>query len=634
MSFAKNRQQVAWALVWATISLGTFLTRDVHGWQESPPAILESQTNNPPAALKLGTPGDDQDQDDSQDDSKHISSRSQPGVRASSFQGVTPGETKTTQLIKLLGEPKSRQAQDAEEILTYQVGPFPNVEMIVANDVVASIVIFLDKPAAPEAVSKELMLDTFEAVLIRSESGSTLGQIYPERGVMFSFDPDSAERMVGQLVLEPITAEPFLMRVRQDRNHQYEKNLADLTHAHQYSPNTAEIYWLKAQILEAMGNHRRALSAVEKAIGLAPGDSRLLTTRAKIHFELDDCQAAIADAETMIADESTPPEYKARAYCLLADFMANGPDQKYNEALKIHQEALQMGVQLATTDRTEVRRYAKRVLVDAYFGVANDIARGKWQDKQETMLKWLKGASEIAYGMLEFDEGESALRLEIIHKTLLAYAGLKINADAKKAVGQMLDELDQVVKKSTDSGYQDELRWIAIETFYEAIEISRARRDNEQVLQFANQADKLIDQLDRERESSPHSNYMLGKIYFYAGLAESVAHQNHQKAVRYFEKAMPYFSADLPARNVAERGLHGERFVSMAVSYWQANARDEAVNLTQRGLEMMVRAQRESRLDEAALAVPYGNLATMYEALEKPDQARRMAARAEELESR
>jgi len=599
MRFTMNRQNMAWTIVLGTVFLSTLVARDVEAWQSSAPAILKLQSDNAPVIRKLRPIVDGQDKDDAKA-SQGETRQELPEVRASSFQGVTPGETTTAELLRALGEPKSRQGQNGEEVFTYQVGPFPKVEVIISDDTIASIFIFLEKLAPPKEVAKELKLDTFEAVLIRSESGAVMGQIYPERGVMFSFDPDAQERMVGQLVLEQITAEPFLMRVRQDHDHQYEKNLTDLVYAHQYAPNSAEIHWLKAQILQATGSYRRALTAVDKAIGLEPQDSRLLTTRAKIHFELDDHKAAIADAEAVIANKMAPAEYKARAYCLLADFMANGPDHKYNEALLLHQEALQMGVQLATTDRTEVRRYAKRVLVDAYFGVANDIARGKWQNKQDTMLKWLKGASEIAYGMLEHDEGESALRLQIIHRTLLAYAGLKINADAKKAVGQLLDELDQVVRTSADAGYQDELRWIAIETLYEAIEITRTRGDNKQVVEFAAEAEKLINQMDRRRERTPHSDYLIGKIYFYAGLAESIGQKHHQKAVQNYEKSLPYFSVDLPVRNVSEHGLHGERFVSMGVSYWQANAQDEAVNLTERGLEIMIAAERVGRLKEGS----------------------------------
>ncbi len=633
MRFTMNHQYMAWIIVLGTVFLSTVVAKNVEAWQASAPGILNAPSNDAPVTRRRLPSGDDQDEEASSA-SQGETPQQPPKVRASSFQGVTPGETTTAKLIETLGEPQSRQEKDGEEVFTYKVGPFPRVQVIVSDGAIASIVIYLEKLAPPEDVAQELKLDTFEAVLIHSDSGIVMGQIYPERGVMFSFDSDSEERMVGQLVLEQITSEPFLMRVRQDRNHQYKNNLRDLAYAHQYAPDSAEIYWLEAQILESIGSYRRALSAVDKAVGLEPQDSRLLTTRAKIHFELDDLEAAVADAEAVIADKVSQPEYKARAYCLLADFMANGPDHKYNEALRIHQEALQMGVQLATTDRTEVRRYAKRVLIDAYFGVANDIARGKWQNKQDTMLKWLKGASEIAYGMLEFDGGETDLRLQIIHKTLIAYAGLKINADADKAVTQLLKELDHVVGTSPDIGYQNELRWITIETLYEAIEISRTRGDNKQVIRFANEAEKLINQLDRQRERTPHSDHLIGKIYFYAGLAESIGHQNHQKAVQYYEKSLPYFSVDLPARNTAEHGLHGERFVSMGVSYWQTRAQDEAVNLTERGLEIMLAAERAGRLEEAALAVPYGNLATMYEALKDSDRASRYAARAAAIESR
>ncbi len=633
MRVALNLREIVVIVSSSIVILNTLVPNDLLAWQTTPPAVLQERSADEPAIRRLGA--DDPGRASSVSlASAEKSTEKKVAIRASSFQGLTPGETTTAQLLEKLGEPNSRETRDAEEVFTFQVGPFPKVEAMIADDAITSIIIYLDKTAPPKDIAKELKLDSFEAVVIRSESGTALGQVYPERGVVFSFDPDATERMVGQLILEQISAEPFLMRVRQDTQHRYERNLADLTHAQRYAPNTAELHWLKARMLEGKGSYRRALSAVEKAIDLAPEDSRLLTTRAAIHFELDDHDSAIADAETVIADDDVPPEYKARAYCQLADFMANGPDHEYNEALEVHQQALQMGVQLATTDRTEVRRYAKRVLVDAYFGVANDIARGHWQDKQNTMLKWLKGASEIAYGMLEYDEGESALRLQIIHRTLQAYAGLKANSDAKKAVNQLLDELEQAARKSPDDGFLGQLRWIAVETLYEAIEISRARGDHEQVLEFVQHADRLIEELDGQRERTPHSNYLVGKIYFFAGLAESVAHQNHQRAVRYYEKSLPYFSVELPTRNHAERGLHGERFVSMGVSYWQADAQDEAVNLTQRGLEMMVVAHRDGQLQESALAVPFGNLATMYKELKEPEQASRMAARASELESR
>ena len=130
------------------------------------------------------------------------------------------------------------------------------------------------------------------------------------------------------------------------------------------------------------------------------------------------------------------------------------------------------------------------------------------------------------------------------------------------------------------------------------------------------------------------AKYLAGRLFYYVGANYAVHHDAHQEAVRWYEQAQPYLAKDLPANATSDLGIHGERLISMGVSYWRASAQDEAVNLTQRGLEMMVLAKREGSMDESALAVPYGNLATMYEALEEPDRASRMAARAEEIESR
>ena len=70
----------------------------------------------------------------------------------------------------------------------------------------------------------------------------------------------------------------------------------------------------------------------------------------------------------------------------------------------------------------------------------------------------------------------------------------------------------------------------------------------------------------------------------------------------------------------------------MAISYWQVGRREDAVTLSRRGVDLMVAAGDKSQLEERALAVAYGNLATMY-AEEGDDQQSKnyaeMASRAE-----
>ncbi len=70
----------------------------------------------------------------------------------------------------------------------------------------------------------------------------------------------------------------------------------------------------------------------------------------------------------------------------------------------------------------------------------------------------------------------------------------------------------------------------------------------------------------------------------------------------------------------------------MAISYWQVERRDDALELSRRGVDLMVASIDAGQLEERSLAVAYGNLATMY--AEQGDDERsqsyaEMASRAE-----
>lgn len=130
----------------------------------------------------------------------------------------------------------------------------------------------------------------------------------------------------------------------------------------------------------------------------------------------------------------------------------------------------------------------------------------------------------------------------------------------------------------------------------------------------------------------PGGNYLLGRLYFYLGAADAISKQDHDKAVRWYERSLEYLEQDLPVESAHELGSHGERFVSMGVSYWQVDAKQEAIRLTEHGLALMETAQQEGILEERALAVPYGNLAAMYKALGRIGDATRNATKAARLE--
>ena len=79
-------------------------------------------------------------------------------------------------------------------------------------------------------------------------------------------------------------------------------------------------------------------------------------------------------------------------------------------------------------------------------------------------------------------------------------------------------------------------------------------------------------------------------------------------------------------------GRLGESYVSMAVSYWQVDRRQEALDLCRRGIDCMVSAVDAKLLDEPALALAYDNIAKMYAEEGEEERSRtyaEMATRAE-----
>ena len=115
-----------------------------------------------------------------------------------------------------LGATKEIRKQDDLTMRLYEVAMFPHVEASCRHGKVLSIVIRLEKDMAPEKVAQGLGLAKIMPVLIQNELGEFLGQSYPERGVLFLFEPgatsDTASMKVNSIVLEPISAEPFVLR--------------------------------------------------------------------------------------------------------------------------------------------------------------------------------------------------------------------------------------------------------------------------------------------------------------------------------------------------------------------------------------------------------------------------------------
>ena len=78
-------------------------------------------------------------------------------------------------------------------------------------------------------------------------------------------------------------------------------------------------------------------------------------------------------------------------------------------------------------------------------------------------------------------------------------------------------------------------------------------------------------------------------------------------------------------------GWHGERMVSMGLSYWKEGNRPKGLNLTKRGIQWIERAVQLQEFSNQNLKIPYNNLAIMYRALGQPQEAGKISDAAEAL---
>ncbi len=150
---------------------------------------------------------------------KPIPSADQSGpvaLEAASFKGVTPGTTTIDEVEKAWGPPKEIFKQNNMMMQLYSVEPFERVEVSYRQDIVSSIVIRFEKPFPVNAIAQQLDMAAITPVLVSNEMGEVLGQVYPERGVLFAFEPSQdngkPSMKVVHIILEPLNAEPFILR--------------------------------------------------------------------------------------------------------------------------------------------------------------------------------------------------------------------------------------------------------------------------------------------------------------------------------------------------------------------------------------------------------------------------------------
>ncbi|MBI3837279.1 MAG: hypothetical protein HY288_05000 [Planctomycetia bacterium] len=554
-------------------------------------------------------------------------------IDAASMKGIQPGKTTREELHASWGKPKTVEKIAGGARETFGIEPFDRVRVTIVENLVQSMAIRLEKPIVLDKVAKRLQLEGVEPVQVFDDQGQLLGQAYPERGVLVGFAPKADPPHVFQLVIEPIDAQSFLARAEFRLPSRYAECLADIKQALQLAPQGGRAHWLHARLALQAGELQQALKSAQKAIDLEPAELEYRLTMAKVLSAGGDYPHAIGQLRDLVESSKAAPIVVAKAYCQLGDCVAAAPERDYQQALKHHMDSVKLAESLLRSPTVVVRRAAKELLVEANLALARDVGWGRWQHKSNVVPKWIERATTYADEIVSRERGSLEIQLRVHEGALAALTGIGTPPEASKWIRGTTETGSKILAAPGDTGYKAQIAWRLGVALCDAMEIETTQHRPDKALELGKLALENFQLGDPSGRELPTHDYIRGKLCFRLGAIFSVERADHKQAVTWFDAAVPLLESPVPRCAAVDPGRHGEAFVSMAVSYWEVNNRQEAVRLTDQGAKLMEQAASEGLLTKAALAVPYSNLASMHEQLGELKEAKQfaeMAARFEE----
>jgi tetratricopeptide (TPR) repeat protein len=549
-------------------------------------------------------------------------------IDPASFRGALPGRT-TRQELEAAWGPGTPSDEDADTA-SWKFDPFERVEVTFAGDTVAAIGIKLASPMPIPDLAQQLEIADLRTVPITDEDGREIGDVFPERGVILSVEPGT--RQATAILIEPLDPDAFVLRAEQELESRSAYAVADLQYAIEIDPAHVQAQRLLLNLATQQGKWTQALRRAETASRPDPEDPWIRLKHARVLLALD----RAAEARDLIGDVQgggdLPPLIAAQCQRLLGRAALAGPAADHRAAVEHFTEAIRLAAPLLVKKSPAVQAATREILLDAHMGTALAIAAGTWQQKSRVIPKWVVRGEAVAQELNGSDFERQILELQLCRGALAVAAASNESFDHLPWVKRMLELRDRMGETIADPWRRRQIDWEVGQGLADALTAAQIRSDTSDMLDNATLTAAYLERGSDRRELTSKERKQLGDLHFRIGILHSLQRGDHATAVTWFDRTIPLWDANERFEADGEFGRLGESYVSMAISYWQVDRRDDALELGRRGVDLMVTAVDAGRLEERALAVAYGNLATMYAEQGDEDRSRsyaEMASRAE-----
>jgi tetratricopeptide (TPR) repeat protein len=557
-------------------------------------------------------------------------------LRAVEFDGVRLGAATIAEVREAWGEPKEASQRDGEMRHVYSREPFKRLEVAFRKDKVHSIAITLAEPLPAKAVAEQLGLKTNPATL-HDEVGKPVGIVYPERGATLRLTSrdkgraaDSGSPVAYQVLLGEINAKAFVLRAEEQCTREEARALVDLEQALALDEKQHRAFWLRARVLVNLGRLAWALDSVDRAIELAPKQPEYLLTRARVLANLCRFDEAASEIERAIALSQARSEVKALALAQSGQLAAAGPHRDFKRSVELAQQAIRTAEPLARNSRFAVRRAAREALIEGHLVAAHGVAWGRWKSKPDAVALWLTKAEALVEESVESLRLDPDWMLRICSTALDASVGASGKIDPAEWAKRAQEVGQTRIDATDDPLHRHRLEWMLGLALYDALQSFQMRREFEPALEYGRLAVSFVESGREGRDEAPGDAYLLGRLYFRIGQIDAEEHGDHERAVEWYEKAIPLIECPVPVSALADVGRQGESLVAAAVSYWECGDRQRAVELTSHGAKLIEQAAEREIVPQTALTIVYSNLAFMHRSMGDLEQAERYASRAAE----
>ncbi|MGL6195746.1 MAG: tetratricopeptide repeat protein, partial [Thermoguttaceae bacterium] len=285
-------------------------------------------------------------------------------------------------------------------------------------------------------------------------------------------------------------------------------------------------------------------------------------------------------------------------------------------------QAMEIAIPLREHPNPTVRNTARDVLINAQLSIIKDIACGNWENKWGAIEKWVSSVKEVIM------DPEIAAKKVLVREYLfrLATTGLSAQAtisdsgDLEPYIQDVLLSSEELFNVINDPIYKRRVQWEAGCAIFDAVQTYQRKKMYTAALKYGEEAVDFIEQ-GIEGRTEKMDYFLLSRLYFRLGAIHAIGMKNHRAAIIWFDRTMPIFDDIQRDLGPEEVGRIGEMLVSMGVSYWETDQREEAVRLSELGLKRIRAAVDKKYLEASALLIPYSNLSTMYTKLDEVDKA-------------